>query len=251
MAETVPKRFIEYMRQLYGEVGAEEKLASVARNQQNRPEIVDGLPRMRMDRLEDPIPIHFKEDKPLWNKRPVQGVYHPGTRDAEVYSPSGRELPLISDQPSKNALPLGASSGAWMPWQSYVQLHESGHDIYRGGKKNGGSSPLKDALGVSGGVNELPVHLADVVRWGAVRKMPSSELGKNPEVQMRGMRGNMSTNPEEAAETWDNFGDFLKKQKTWGIWTKKKWNKMNKHRELIINYMPELAKTDQDEYATV
>ena len=247
MAETIPTRFYEYLVQIYGRKGADRKRASVAKAQQNRPPVVSGLPSMQMDRVFDPVPITFSEQKPLYEGKGVQGLYSPSTRTAEVYSPEGKRLPLMTRERSKDDLGMGFGA---MPFQSYVELHERGHDVYRGGKKTTEMEPLKKSLGKPGSEKELPVYLADVVRWGATKDVPrwaksrrdAMEKGLPEPSDIR----NFSESPEEAGEVWDAFGEYLKKQKH-GIWNRERWKKMNKHRNIIINYMPELAGNAQEQ----
>jgi len=252
MAETVPTRFYEYLVQIYGKKGAERKLASVAEAQQNRPPVVGTLPHMQMDRVFDPVPITFSEQKPLYKGEGAQGLYSPSTRTAQVYSPEGKRLPLMTKKRSENDLDMAFGA---MPWQSYVELHERSHDVYRGGKKSTETEPLrqslKKSLGRKGSIEkELPVYLADVVRWGATKDVPEWAQSKR-EAMAAGSPAppdirNFSESPEEAEEVWDAFGEYLKKQKH-GIWNKKRWDEMNKHRDLIINYMPELAGGPQEQ----
>lgn len=248
MAETVPTRFYEYLVQIYGKKGAERKLASVAEAQQNRPPVVGTLPSMQMDRVFDQIPITFSEQKPLYEGRGVQGLYWPSTRTAQVYSPEGKRLPLMTKERSEGDLDMGFGA---MPRQSYVELHERGHDVYRGGKKSAKTEPLRKSLGrTPSSEKELPVYLADVVRWGATKDVPEWAKSKR-DAMAKGLPKpsdirNFSESPEEAGEVWDAFGEYLKKQKH-GIWNRKKWEKMNKHRNIIINYMPELAGNAQEQ----
>ena len=145
---------------------------------------------------------------------------------------------------SKNDIDMGFG---FMPWQSYVELHERGHDVYRGGNKSTETEPLKKSLGRGGSIEkELPVYLADVVRWGATKDVPewikSRRAAKSKGFPAPPDIRNFSESPEQAEEVWDAFGEYLKNQKH-GVWTRKRWERMNKHRDLIINYMPELAGT--------
>ena len=248
MAETVPTRFYDYLVQIYGKKGAERKLASVAKAQENRPPAIRGLPSMRMDRVFDQVPVAFSEEKPVYRGRYVQGIYDPSARTAAVYSPGGRRLPLMTRERSKDDLDMGFAA---MPWQSYIELHERGHDVYRGGEKSAETEPLRKSLGRGGLIEkELPVYLADVVRWGATKDVPSWAKSKRDAQAAGGPEPpdirNFSESPEEAEEVWDAFGEHLKKQKH-GIWTRKRWEDMNKHRDVIINYMPELAVGPQEQ----
>ena len=125
MPETVPTRFYDYLTQIYGGAGALDKLDSVKEAQRRRPKELAGLPKMRMDRIFDQTPVTFSEQKPLYYGEPAEGLYSPTTREATIYSPEGRELPLMTREPSEGDLDMGS---ARMPWQSYVALHEKGHD---------------------------------------------------------------------------------------------------------------------------
>lgn len=99
---------------------------------------------------------------------------------------------------------------------------------------------------------ELPAYLAEIVRWGASRDEPTEKM-LDKDYRLGRPPGNMSTTPKEAEETLDSFREMLKNVDLGAFGMKKagQFHEGQKAKKLLINYMPELAKTDQDEYATV
>ena len=291
MAENIyPKSFAQAMEELYGREGALQKLESIKRRQQKRPDIVKaaGLPVMDTTRVGDSLQVTYT-DVPFGRgggKPYPRGAYTEttvpfgagsvGASSARVLATEpgfeGKALPFIGSDPGPlmpseyidKSLPLGkppddySRRGAWIPAQENVALHEQTHYVYPKAPRFFSADVVEDLKkampDVRGDVRkELPAYLAEIVRWGASRDEPTEKM-LDKDYRLGRPPGNMSTTPKEAEETLDSFREMLKKRRSWGFWDEKKLDNFMKDKrlkKLLINYMPELAKTDQDEYATV
>ena len=118
---------------------------------------------------------------------------------------------------------------------------------------------LFSAIGAGGSETlELPVYLADVVRWYANRNLDPQRLIDDPKYRYRAPR-DIPVTHKDHARAWDSFGEMLKRGKEanwfednllpkskfrWGAFDYDIWKKMNEDRKKVLRILPELIQNN-------
>jgi len=228
----------------------------------------------------------------------------PETPTAFIWSPTGEkpdnmfvQRPFADSIGSGNSWDVpttyGAGSGATMHNISATANHELGHHVYmepesfiqnqdvleaediarsRHGAPSaqeeafGDIMPSLNVLGAPG--SEIPVYLADVVRWYANRNLDPEKLANDPEYRLNAKR-DIPVTDRDHEKAWDAFGGMLKEREnppfnddgsinyfhdilldpenksgnTWGPFNYERWQNLNTDREKVLRILPELVQT--------